>query len=170
MTAPDELIDANVEMAREYSARLAFRLGIDRDEAVGDGLVALILAAGAWDPARCGGRSFISFAKQRLRWAIIDQERRRRHIVGWGHELHERPLSLDAISYDEAFSFRGADCQLIAEAHEALRRAGCLPMQQRTVVALRILGYRQFEIASALRLSRQRVRAIEEDAMTELAA
>ena len=73
---PDSLLDDYGEVIYYHAERLAPRLpnGLEKDDLLNAGMVALIQAAGNFDPAR--GVQFRTFADYRVRGAMIDEMRR----------------------------------------------------------------------------------------------
>ncbi|MFA9461476.1 FliA/WhiG family RNA polymerase sigma factor [Thiohalorhabdus methylotrophus] len=73
---PDSLLERYGEVIYYHAERLAPRLpnGLERGDLLNAGMVALIQAAGNFDPAR--GVQFRTFADYRVRGAMIDEMRR----------------------------------------------------------------------------------------------
>jgi RNA polymerase sigma factor for flagellar operon FliA len=72
----DVLILDHIPLLRHIVGRMAFDAagGLDRDDLYGFGMLGLIAAADAWDPAR--GLRFSTFAYTKIRGAILDELRR----------------------------------------------------------------------------------------------
>jgi RNA polymerase sigma factor for flagellar operon FliA len=72
----DKLILDHVPLLKHIAGRLALDLParIEREDLVGYGMVGLIQAADAWDPAR--GLKFSTFAYPKIRGAILDELRK----------------------------------------------------------------------------------------------
>ncbi len=79
----------HLDIVHKVAGRLRRTYGADRDELVGDGMVALVLAARSYDPSR--GIPFGDYAAPRVRWAMIDGQRR------WlGKGVHGKPRAGEA--------------------------------------------------------------------------
>lgn len=86
---PAELAAANTRMVYAIANEVAVLLGDrDRSELVGDGMVGLMQAANRFDPSRFDG-PFATYAKQRVRGAMVDGFRRRNR-TGYNHSSGER--------------------------------------------------------------------------------
>lgn len=139
-----------VRRTRLYAYRLARTLVLDSAEAESAALEALARAALEWDPE--GGQTFNGFVADRIRFAVLDAERRWR---GWegngrfdrgrrrtcfdvdaGHGDFERSIAAEVDVEDEAL----ADLVRAAQAEALLELAQRLGWRHRAIVARLLAG------------------------------
>lgn len=167
--ALERLVTANlgfvVSVARQYQDN-----GLSLDDLVSEGNLALMLAAGKWNPEK--GIRFVQYAVWDIRKAI------ERAIEQQGNIIHDAPASVGFTNSrvdmavaksnrnaDESVSFLSADTELTGS-------LGCLNERERKVIILYYgLGtdaLTMMEIAEEMGLKRERVRQIRKKAERKL--
>lgn len=185
---PDQVQAAEaraLRLARQFAARMP--VWMDADAFAGEALLAVATALRDYDPAQ--GASFTSWAHSRVRYALLDeqrrqdpvgQHRRRKLLAG---ELPERPsdqlpLSLDLLQSDrgdrlDAELEPAPSAETLALQHlerEALHvaLATLTPREQQVVHHRYFAGLSRPAIARELGISATRVKALEQAALEKL--
>lgn len=145
----------------------------DRQNLLGEALLALVLAEQSFDPAR--GRPFGTWAARLIRQACIAEARRQKRRVP--------TVPLDVLFVDDEHGDRTKERPELAvevdlaagiRARELRAAVAALPAQQETVIRLRFglddgIDRTQEEVAKRLELSRTRIWQIETNALDRLA-
>ena len=157
----DRLVIDHLNFARQFARQFCRSLPshVDVDAVESDALLGLILAARAFDPLR--GVIFTTYAKRRIRGAILDGLRERQ---GRGQRQHMRFVSLstpmgDEVTLGDVLADRGLPVDSALEQTEEIARLlrPARRVARRLVREHFIEGYSQEEIARRHGLSPSRV-------------
>ena len=183
-------IDLAIRRAKSQAARFVAKLPVwmDHDAFFGEALLAVALAARDYDPRH--GSAFQSWAHNKVRFALLEEQRRqdpvgrvRRSRISRG-ELTEEPTDLLPLSFEQLQADRAErlDRDLRGHApsaeeltlkgldHEALRAAvATLPDREAEIIELRFFDtLSRTAIARRLRISETRVKQLEASALERL--
>jgi len=155
-----QLAADNVGLVYRFARQYAHRLGLDPDEAVSDGMMALLRAVRTFDPNR--GYRFSTYATRAIIRAVYST--RKRDMVQ--RRDHRRCVGLDAAPVPAY-----CEPENMAVYRDDLDAAmATLKPRERAVIAGRFgRGETLAEVAGQLRLTKERIRQIQIAAVAKLA-